>query len=278
MSDTLETSVAAHYGRGGLAEAILDGIAAAGLDPDALTIEDLAPVDEFHTAGRLTTLTALAMTGLESGMHVLDAGCGIGGTARCLAAEHGCRVTGIDLTPEYVEVARLLTERLGLTEACAFDVGSAVDLPYAEESFDAAVSFHVAMNIEDRRGFYGELARVVRSGGQLCIFDVMAGPTDGMLYPVPWAETETTSFLHSPDETGALLGESGFSVTRVESQRDMAREFFRKVFAKAAESDGPPPLGLHLLTGPNGPEKFANYAQALEAHQIDPTIMVATRA
>ena len=72
MSDTLENSVAAHYGRGGLAEAILNGIAAAGLDPDALTVEDLAPVDEFHTAGRLTTLTALAMTGLEAGMHVLD--------------------------------------------------------------------------------------------------------------------------------------------------------------------------------------------------------------
>ena len=278
MPSNLESSVAAHYGKGGLAAAILDGIAAAGLDLEALTIEDLAPVDEFHTAGRLATLRALAMTGLEAGMHVLDAGCGIGGTARCLAAEHGCRVTGIDLTPEYVEVARMLTDRLGLSDACSFDVGSAVDLPYAGQSFDAAVSFHVAMNIEDRQAFYGELARVLRPGGQLCIFDVMDGPTDGMLYPVPWAETEVTSFLKSPDETGALLTDAGFAVTEVASQRDMASEFFRAVFAKAAEADGPPPLGLHLLTGPNGPEKFGNYVQALDAHQIDPTIIVASRA
>lgn len=278
MTDTLENSVAAHYGRGGLAERILEGVAAAGLDPEALTIEDLAPVDEFHTAGRKATLTALAMTALEEGMHVLDAGCGIGGTARCLAVEHGCRVTGIDLTPEYVDVARMLTAQLGLSDACAFEVGSANDLPYTEASFDAAVSFHVAMNIEDRPGFYGELARVVRRGGPLCIFDAMKGPTDGMLYPVPWAETEVTSFLRSPDETGALLGEAGFVVEAVASQRDMAREFFRAVFAKAAEADGPPPLGLHLLTGSNGPEKFANYVEALESHQIDPTIIVARRA
>lgn len=278
MTETLETSVAAHYGRGGLAEAILEGVAAAGLDPDALTIEDLAPVDEFHTAGRQATLTALAMTALEAGMHVLDAGCGIGGTARCLAVEHGCRVTGIDLTPEYVDVARMLTERLGLSERCAFEVGSATDMPYGDSSFDAAVSFHVAMNIEDRLGLYGELARVVRPGGPLCLFDVMKGPTDGMVYPVPWAETAVTSFLRSPDETGALLDAAGFVVEAVASQREMAQAFFRAVFARAAEADGPPPLGLHLLTGPNGPEKFANYVQALDAHQIDPTIIVARRA
>ncbi len=277
MPITLETSVAAHYGKGGLGEAIMNGIEAAGLDPDSLTPEDLAPVDEFHTAGRLATLKALELTPLEAGMHVLDAGCGIGGTARCLAAEQGCRVTGIDLTPEYIDVARMLTERLGLADSCAFETGSAVDLPYDDATFDAAISFHVAMNIEDRQGFYGELARVVRPGASLCVFDAMDGPTEGMLYPVPWAETDITSFLRSPDETSDLLCDAGFEVTAVESQRDMAIAFFRKVFAMAAEAVGPPPLGLHLLTGPNGPEKFANYVQALEAHQIDPTIIVAKR-
>ncbi len=277
MLSQLETRVAAHYGKSGLAAAILNGIAAAGLDPDALTPEDLAPVDEFHTAGRLATLQALKMMPLKPGMQVLDAGCGIGGTARCLATEHGCRVTGVDLTPEYVDVARMLTDQLGLAESCTFDVGSALDLPYAEACFDAAISFHVAMNIDDRQTFYAELARVARPGASLCLFDVMKGPTAGMLYPVPWAETEVTSFLKSPDETRGFLQEAGFEVTATESQRDMASEFFRKVFANAAESDGPPPLGLHLLTGANTPEKFGNYVQALEAHQIDPTIIVATR-
>ena len=277
MSETLERAVAAHYRRGGLAAAILDGLAAAGADPGAPTPEDLAPVDEFHTAGRLATLKALDATPIDAGMHVLDAGCGIGGTARCLAAERGCRVTGIDLTPDYVAVARMLTERMGLAETCAFHEGSVLDLPFGEASFDAAVSFHVAMNIADRASFYGELARVLRPGAPLCLYDVMKGPAPGMAYPVPWAETAATSVLKTRDETAALLAGAGFTVSAEESLRDVAIGFFRDAFARAAQAGGPPPLGLHLLTGANGPEKFANYARALEAHQIEPVIMVALR-
>ena len=41
--------------------------------------------------------------------------------------------------------------------------------------------------------------------------------------------------------------------------------------------DGPPPLGLHILTGPNATEKFPNHLQALEAQQIEPVIMTARR-
>lgn len=277
MPDKLDAAIAGHYGRSGLAESILRGLEAAGADLDALTPEDLAPVDEFHTAGRVTTLKALALTPIEAGMHVLDAGCGIGGTARCLATELGCRVTGIDLTPEYVEVARMLTGRMGLSKRCAFHQGSAVDMPFPGAAFDAAVSFHAAMNIRDRTGFYAELARVSRPGAPLCLFDVMKGPAPGMPYPVPWAEAEATSFLLSSEETCALLAESGFTVTMVESQRDLAIGFFRDALARSARADGPPPLGLHLLTGANTAEKFGNYAAALEANQIDPIIVVATR-
>jgi ubiquinone/menaquinone biosynthesis C-methylase UbiE len=214
---------------------------------------------------------------LKPGMHVLDAGCGIGGTARCLAAEHGCRVTGIDLTPDYIDVARMLTERTGLTDLCDFHAGSVLQMPFEASAFDAAVSFHVAMNIEDRAKFYAELARVLRPGGPLCVFDVMKGPAPGAVYPVPWAETETTSFLRSRDETCSLLEDGGFEVTAEENLRSFAMDYFRAVFAKLAEAGGPPPLGLHLLTGINAPEKFANYFRALEAHQIEPVILVADR-
>ena len=277
MADDMENAVAAHYGKAGLADAILDGLAAAGADLEALTPKDLAPVDEFHIAGRATTLKALELMPIESGMHVLDAGCGIGGTARCLAAEFGCRATGLDLTPEYVEVARMLTGRMGLADACAFQLGSATDMPFSDASFDAGVSFHAAMNIEDRATFYAEFARVLRPGAPLCFFDVMKGPAEGMAYPVPWAETEATSFLKTPDETRRLLEDAGFEITAEESQREFGMAFFRDAFAKAAKAGGPPPLGLHLLTGANTAEKFRNYARTLEAHQIDAVIVVARR-
>lgn len=278
MSADLESRVAAHYSKSGLANAIIGGLAATGADLDALKLEDLAPVDEFHTAGRLTTLKALDLMPLESGMHVLDAGCGIGGTARCLAIEYGCRATGLDLTEEYIEVAQMLTERMQLSNVCEFRQGSATAMPFTDDAFDAGVSFHAAMNIEHRSKLYSELARVLRRNSPLCIFDVMKGPTAGMKYPVPWAETETTSFLKSRDETYSLVQAAGFEVIAEDNLRQFAMGYFRDAFAKADKADSPPPLGLHLLTGENAPTKFSNYAQALEAHQIEPIILVAIRS
>ena len=275
MADPGDDDVSAHYHRPELLESILAGLERLGVDPQAPTPEDLAPVDEFHTAGRATTLMALETSGIQPGMHVLDAGCGIGGTARHLAAEHGCRVTGIDLTEGYVEVARDLTARTGLADQCSFHVGSVTDLPFDDDSFDAVVTFHVAMNIAARPMFYGELARAVKSGGRLCVFDVMKGPGDGMRYPVPWSETGSDSFLKSRQETCSLLEDAGFTIVGETNLRAYAQEFFRSAFEKAAQADGPPPIGLHLLTGPNAPEKFTNYALALDDHQIEPVILQA---
>jgi MPBQ/MSBQ methyltransferase len=277
MRDVLEDAVCAHYGLSDLGDAILNGLVAAGVDLDALSITDLAPVDEFHTAGRATTLKALELTPIRAGMHVIDAGCGIGGTARCLVSEYGCTVSGLDVTPEYIEVARMLTERLKLSDRCDFQQGSVLTMPFADRLFDAAISFHVAMNIPDRPAFYAELARVTRADAPLCIFDVMKGPGDGMRYPVPWAETEATSFLRTADETARLLEHAGFEVQTRENLRDFAIDFFDRAFAAAARTDGPPPVGLHLLTGANAGEKFSNYARALADHQIEPVIIVARR-
>lgn len=274
----IERIVAAHYGRANLGNTILEALTKAGADPEAPTPEELAPVDEFHTAGRITTIRALKMLPLEAGMHVLDAGCGIGGTSRYLAGEYGCQVTGIDLTPEYIDVARMLTDRIGLSGQCTFTQGSVLDMPFEDAGFDTAMTFHVAMNIEDRAGFYTELARVLKPGAALCLFDVMQGPVPGMFYPVPWAETEATSFLKTADETRALLSDAGFTVTAEENLKSFAQHFFEEAFARIAAAGGPPPIGLHLLSGQNSPEKFSNFLKGLQADHVEPVIMIAKRA
>ncbi|MEM9278001.1 MAG: class I SAM-dependent methyltransferase [Pseudomonadota bacterium] len=273
----LEEQVTSHYGRNDLLDAILGGLKAQGSDLDHLKPEDLAPVDEFHTAGRATTIKALDLAPISAGMNILDAGCGIGGTSRHLAIERDCHVTGVDLTPEYIEVAAALSERMGLAEKCEFATGNITNLSFPTSSFDGVATFHVAMNIDNRPKLYGELARVLKPGGFLCIFDVMKGPTEGMRYPVPWSEDGTTSFLRSRNEMRELLKTAGFKISAEEGLRDFAMDFFEKVFANAAGADGPPPLGLHLLTGDNSPEKFANYFEALKDHQIEPVIMIATK-
>ncbi|MEO0973307.1 MAG: class I SAM-dependent methyltransferase [Pseudomonadota bacterium] len=274
MSGTLEQSVASHYAQRGLGKRSIEALEASGANLGALTIADLAPVDEFHTAGRLSTLKALELASIRPGMHVLDAGCGIGGTARCLASEYGCQVTGVDLTVPYVEVARMLTGRLGLEAHCVFHHGNVTALGFGDDCFDAAVSFHVAMNIENRAAFYAEMARLIRVEGPLVLFDVMKGPTAGMRYPVPWAQTEATSFLRTPTQTQELLEAAGFAVETTHSLRDLAMDYFDNL----ASQDAPPAqVGLHLLTGDDTEQKFSNYVESLHEHQIDPVIVVARR-
>ena len=271
----IESAVAEHYGRAGLLARILEGLEANGADPSHLRPDDLAPVDEFHIGGRTATEHAVAKMSLRGDGHVLDVGCGIGGAARYIAAQVGCRVSGIDLTPEYIEVARALTERTGLGDKVDFEVASALAMPFQDEAFDAAITFHVAMNIRDRESLYGEIARVMKPGATLCIYDVMRKSGEALAFPVPWAESNQTSHLTTPEEMRALLGGAGFEVQDVEDRTDIALEFFRQSLAAAA--DGPPPLGVHLIMGAGAAEKFRNVLINIEAGRIAPVQMIASR-
>jgi cyclopropane fatty-acyl-phospholipid synthase-like methyltransferase len=102
--------VSKHYTHGGLVEAIRVGIASLGKTAETVTVDDLAPVDEFHIGGRRASEEFLAQLGLSAQMHVLDVGCGLGGAARFVASRCGSRITGIDLTSEYVETGIALSK------------------------------------------------------------------------------------------------------------------------------------------------------------------------
>ncbi len=89
-------------------------LAAAGKETDTLKASDLAMLEDFHSLGRLATSALIDLAQITAGDRVLDAGTGIGGTARLIAAERGARVTAVDLTPEYCEVAQWLNDTVGL--------------------------------------------------------------------------------------------------------------------------------------------------------------------
>jgi ubiquinone/menaquinone biosynthesis C-methylase UbiE len=277
MAEKTDAIVSGHYGLGDLADRILGALEQSGIDAEALTPVDIAPVDEFHMGGRAATAHVIGQLDLPTGAKVLDVGSGLGGVARYLADECGCHATGIDLTPEYVDVAKMLTERTGLTNKVEFVVGSALDLPWPENSFDAAVTFHVAMNIADRPGLYGNVARVLRSRGSFAVYDVMKGPEQGMLYPLPWAETSDTSFLVTPEEMRTLLDEAGFDVVVEEDRREVALEHHRSRLAQIEEAGGPPPLGLHILQGETAGIKSRNMIEMLESNQITLGAIIARR-
>ena len=273
----IEAAVARHYGGAGLLARILAGLEASGVDPDSLRPDDLAPVDEFHIGGREATAHAVAKLTLTAGARVLDVGCGIGGAARYIATHAGCRVTGVDLTPEFIATARRLTELTGLDGKISFELASALDMPFEDGAFDAALTLHVAMNIPERAAFYGEIARVLQPGATLCIYDVMKLGEDELAYPVPWAESPETSHLTTVEEMRGLLDAAGFEIGEVEDRSGFARAFFQRALAVAAASDGPPPLGTHLILGASAPEKLRNVRNNIEAGHIAPVQMIATR-
>jgi SAM-dependent methyltransferase len=256
--------VAAHYERGGLLERIL-AAAATGLDPEHLGPDDLAGVEEFHTLGRPATLGLAAAAAIGPDDHVLDAGGGLGGPARTLVRTTGCRVTMVDITPEFCEVARELNRRSGLDDRITVREANALDIPFDDGSFDVAWTQHVSMNIADKAALYRELRRLVTPEGRLAFFDVIAGPVQPLRFPVPWAEEPDRSFLVPADGMRTLVTEAGFSPTQWEDASTLALDFFN--LAAVAASGPPPPLSLHLLMD-RLPEKMATMRRNLEEERI----------
>ena len=208
MTDTV-TRVREHYNAAGLTERIKSALATIVPDAQLLTIDELASLDQFHIRGMLATAELANAAGVEPSTQVLDIGCGIGGPARSLASIFGCSVTAVDLSPAFIDAAKYLTSRCGLSNRVTFQVGDALYLPFEDASFDVLFLQHVAMNIEDRGALYGEAARVLRPDGRFATYDLILREGN-VVYPVPWARDESTSFLFSEGDTRELLEKAGF--------------------------------------------------------------------
>ncbi len=270
----IENAVAQHYTTGALTDRVRDALKASGVDPDAATVADLKAGDEFHTGGVLATDHLFDQLSPTHATRVLDVGCGIGGTSRYVVDRYDSRVTGVDLTPEFVETATALSEIVGHSDKVEFHVGSALDMPVPDAGFDLAVMLHVGMNIEDKAGLFAEVSRALATGGSFALFDVMAGETDEPLaFPLPWSTVAETSFVHAPEVYKDAAASAGLELVTETDRTEFAIKFFEDVFAKIAET-GPAPLGIHLMMGETAPEKFQNYVANLHAGRIRPTEMI----
>jgi ubiquinone/menaquinone biosynthesis C-methylase UbiE len=275
MAHGTEDQVQKHYARNDLEQAIDDALVASGKDPRRLTPDDLAPVDEFHTAGRQGTVEFASQIATTPGMHLLDIGCGIGGPSRYFAVERGCRVTGIDLTDDYVRTATSLARRVGLDSKVDYRQASALSLPFEAGTFDGAYMMHVGMNIEDKPKLFREVRRVLKKGGWFAIFDIMRTGDGTLAFPLHWAASADTSFVMSPADYRRGLEAAGFAVIKERNRAEFAREFFRQVKARMAESGGPPPLGIHILMKVDITEKLNNYVSNLESGLTAPSELIA---
>ncbi len=265
-----DQDITQHYSRGKLLERLRAALAEDGADPDSPSIEALSPYDQFHGRGMEATKELAEALTVKLGDHLLDVGCGIGGPARYVAHRFGCRVTGIDLTAEFCDVARHLTRLLGLQDKVSFECGNALSMPFADASFDGAYSMNVSMNIADKAALYRELRRVLKPGGWLMLSEISKGSGGEVDYPTPWAENAQASFLATPEDTLRGLERAGFEIVRSRETLEEALAYGARSRAMVDRGEKPPHRAVMLIHGEMAKPAMANTARGLAQKAIIP--------
>ncbi len=256
-----------YYSPNNLYNKIISALNNLGRDLSKVTLADLQPVDEFHIRGETATKELIELAQFSPDMRILDVGCGVGGSTRRLSHETGCKVTGVDLSDEYIDAANRLTELLNMQDNVKFTAASALELPFDDNSFDGTWSIQMNMNVEDKLGWLKELYRVLKPGGRAVLYEVFENKNAPIYFPVPWAQDSSMSFLISSDSYRQIISTVGFKIEVWNDKTNLAQ----KAFARMKEPSGDlklPALGLHMLIGDDFKTKSYNMRRNLDDDRL----------
>ena len=260
-------SIHGYYSPNDLFNKIIEGLDKLGKDLENVTADDLQPVDEFHIRGDVATKELIELAKFTPEMHILDVGCGIGGSTRRLSQETGCRVTGIDLSEAYIDTAERLTQLLDMQGQVEFHACSALELPFKDCSFEGVWSLQMNMNVDDKLSWLKETYRVIKPGGRAVLYEVCGNKNTPLHFPVPWAQDSSMSFLVPPALFRNDITSAGFDIEVWNDKTDLAR----KAFSNAKEPVGEPSLpilGVHLLVGDDIQTKAYHLHRNLEEERV----------
>jgi SAM-dependent methyltransferase len=256
-----------YYSPNDLYNSIIEGLDKIGKELSEVTLDDLQPVDEFHIRGDVATKELIKLSGFTPDMHILDVGCGVGGSTRRLSHETGCRVTGIDLSDQYIDAAERLTQLLSMQERVKFHAASALELPFDDNTFDGAWSIQMNMNVENKLSWLKELRRVLKPGGRAVLYEVCGNKNSPVHFPVPWAQDSSMSFLVPPESFRDVISLAGFDIDVWNDKTDLAQKAFAHMTEPVGEPELPE-LGVHLLVGDDILTKAYNLHRNLDEERV----------
>lgn len=270
---TKAQEISDHWGKGDVYSRILETMELAGIDPNTLTIEQLAPVDHFHARGFPATVELADALPIREGDTLVDIGCGIGGPARYLAKRFNCRVEGIDITAPFIDAANKLSALVAMQDAVRCQHGDGQNLPYKDETFDGGYSQHVLMNVPDRTTFFAEAFRVLKPGAFFALTEHGLGPVGEPHHPVPWSEDGRGAYLMRPSDTVDILKETGFRNIEVTDTGEKYLQGYKAAMALASKGEAPV-FGTHILLGELAPQIVKNAARNIEERRTQPVQII----
>ena len=266
-------AIADHWGTGDIYALLVAALNRASKPLEGLTIEDLAPLDHFHSRGFAATVELADRLPIKAGQHIVDIGCGLGGPARYIAKRFQCTVSGVDITLPFVEAANRLTALVGLEGQVKIEHGDGKRLPYSNACFDGAYTQHVTMNVSDRAQFFAEAYRVLKPGAFFALTEHGLGAKGDPHYPVPWSNDGSGSYLMTPSETRTILKGTGFEDIVVDDTGTEYVAGYRALLEKT-KREALPPLGVHLLMGNTAVQKLLNAARNIAEGRTHPIQLI----
>ena len=260
-----------HYSKENLYLQIIKFFKSKNIDPIKLSLKDLETIDQFHLGGIEATFDLIKNLKINSSTNILDIGSGIGGSVRFIKNKFDANVVGIDLTPEYIEVANKLNKIVGLNNS--FQLGNALRIPFNKNYFDIVTLIHVGMNIENKFKLFQEVCKVLKPSGFFAIYDIMIVKKGKLNFPLPWATTSNISFVDTKKKYISLANNLGLVLKSEEVRIKFAMKYI-KYYTDFLKSNGSVPQNLSLLMGENAKIKISNLFKAIRKGYLAPVELI----
>jgi sarcosine/dimethylglycine N-methyltransferase len=195
--------------------------------------------DDSIGAASVRTVQRMAeQVRLDSSTRVLDVGAGFGGAARYLARTYGCKVTCLNLSEVENERNRAMSAEQNLAHLVEVTDGSFEELPFGDDSFDVVWSQDALLHSGDRIRALAEIARVLRSGGELVFTDPMAADNCSRDALRPVLERLDLETMGSPGFYRKELGRLGIGAVAYEDHAQQLTTHYGRVLAELQAREG----------------------------------------